>query len=83
MLYIKQLKNIRATKRTQYTHNVMRKYVRFITFSCLTLCKMPLQFVIYLGSFAKPANMAILNVKTFSTAEAAMGKSSRCRYSTK
>ena len=41
------------------------------------------QFLIYSGSFAKAAKMEILNVKMFSTDEAAMGKSSRCRYSTK
>ena len=41
------------------------------------------QFVISSGRFAKAAKMEILKVKTLSTTEAAMDKSSRCRYSTK
>ena len=41
------------------------------------------QFFIYSGSFAKAAKIEILNVKTFSTADAAMAKSSRCSYYTK
>ena len=58
----------------------MKKYVRFITFSCLTLRKMQLQFDIYLGSLSKAAKVEILNVETFLTTETAMGKISRCRY---
>ena len=52
----------------------MKKYVRFITSSFLALWR----------SFAKVSFTKMkINVKTFSTAEAAVGKNSYCRYSTK
>ena len=81
MVLIKQLKNT-GLQVEQITHNVMKKYVRFIISSCL-LYVVDATAICCLGSFAKAAKMEILNVKTFSTGEAAMSKYNRCRYSTK
>ena len=55
--------------------------MRFIRSICPTLCR-KCSDNLFFGSFAKAAKMEKLNVKTSSTAQAARGKSSRCRYST-
>ena len=57
----------------------MKKYVRFITPSSLTCVGDATDS----GSFAKAAKIEMLNVKTFSTGEAATSKISSCRHSIK
>ena len=39
IMIIKGLKNTGSGSRAEYTHNVMKKYVRFIMSSFLTLCR--------------------------------------------
>ena len=59
------------------------EYVRFITSTCLTLCrKCNINLLFIQANVQKPPKWKP-NVKTFSTAETAMGKSASCRYSTK
>ena len=39
MFEVKELKNTGGASRAEYTHNVMKKYVRLITSGYLTLCR--------------------------------------------
>ena len=68
---MKELKNTGGASRDKHIQNVMKKYVKFIVSSFLTLCsKYNGNFS---GSFAKDAKIKILNVETFPVAAAAMG----------
>ena len=57
----------------------MTKYVRTFTSSFLTSVGNAAARQFHLGSFVKAAKIKMLIVETFRAAEAAIGKSSRCR----
>ena len=78
---LKNWKNTRSASRADYAHNVMKKCVRFVRSTCLTLSRKCNHNLLF-GSFAKATKMEKLNVKTLSTTKAARGKSSCRRYST-
>ena len=69
-----------GARKAECTHNVIKKYVRFITSSFFTLCR---NTTVISGTFSRAAKTKILNDETFPAAEASMGKNSRCSCSTK
>ena len=67
--------------RTREIAGVSLSGVLYVTSRFLTLCSKCNSNIFYSSSFAKAAKIQI-NLKNVSTAEEAMGKNSRCRYST-
>ena len=85
MPQIKKPKNSEGASRGEYAHNATRKAVRSITSSCLSNCRKFNNNLLFIHLFfiLQSCQIGIMKVKTLSTAEAAMGKSTCCRYSAK